>query len=769
MKARNGKYISEAGLKEHMVSYLASKKARHSSQIFSKQGGKGTRPVLEKVLANSEASLKFSAPQKSFLYFSFDNIQKLLKSYRIGGSHKVLAIVVCSILCLLFENGGQNYELQYKSENTPASWYSEYNYVKETDIFVETLSSDILRKCAKVEEEELKVIDKYFEVELKDALDFVANDLDENLKDSVDIKAKAEVAKKRKLCESGHINDNVKSNRTICDRNYCKSRLKGGIIESVPNITDDPMAGNDDKAKMKAKMYLNVPNIVVEDTPKEIPVGAMAINPNGAERISRVLDEIIECADMKNKFSVKLVLKDGKVTKVHDQNSELRKFVVVTSDGLPYKAMIELIKNAHTCAECGKKLRYMAEMTDHMQETHHSEFYQTYGNILPNIGHFHYALTMLRSLVKLEWNIDFEELVKSIHFETPKALFMQEKVTDFRKSLDTYRTVRGAKLRELVTPFVKYAKDNDLEINVDSYLLWKKFFVNSNMYEVIFQIERVYGTSLLLFHASLRANNFNLVNIAKKSFSSLFHINNHPNYSVMDIHTDYFDRKLAEKVPELDEYLKARKCSNFTQKPYAFEPFDERHEEFNKRGLNMQNIQTVDDFKQSFQLVDQYMQMKESVFEDYNIKIDSGNVTSVVDYEQNILKMRVAMRRQSYLNKPERDSGMLSLDNKELNPQLANLVKIAQDQRQENVLKVIRHNDFSSGFTTGVKFKTLKEESEDRLGTDFETQLNILIASEENAELRENLTEYCRVSRLHPEFDEEKIVDDILSRNFSFL
>ena len=43
------------------------------------------------------------------------------------------------------------------------------------------------------------------------------------------------------------------------------------------------MAGNDDKDKIKAKMYLNVPNIVVEDTPKEIPVVDMAISPNGAE------------------------------------------------------------------------------------------------------------------------------------------------------------------------------------------------------------------------------------------------------------------------------------------------------------------------------------------------------------------------------------------------------------------------------------------------------------------------------------------------------
>ena len=111
-----------------------------------------------------------------------------------------------------------------------------------------------------------------------------------------------------------------------------------------------------------------------------------------------------------------------------------------------------------------------------MNETNHNEFFQTYGNIFPNIGHFHYALTMLRSLVKLEWDIDYQELCKAIHFETPKALFMQQKATDFRKSLETYKTVREAKLKELVTPFVKHAKDNKLDINVKSFLMWKKFF-----------------------------------------------------------------------------------------------------------------------------------------------------------------------------------------------------------------------------------------------------------------------------------------------------
>lgn len=35
--------------------------------------------------------------------------------------------------------------------------------------------------------------------------------------------------------------------------------------------------------------------------------------------------------------------------------------------------------------------------------------------------------------------------------------------------------------------------------------------------------------------------------------------------------------------------------------------------------------------------------------------------------------------------------------------------------------------------------------------------------------MRENLKEYYSMAQKHPNFDEEKIVDDILAHNFSFL
>ena len=149
----------------------------------------------------------------------------------------------------------------------------------------------------------MKVIDEYSEHELKDALDFVANDVDENLQDFVDLRARAEISKKRKLCQSGHINDNVRSNRTICDRQHCKSKLKEGKTDNVTSVCDDVHL---DSAE-KAKRYLNVPNVNIDDTPKEMAIGAMAINPNSTDRIAKVLDEIVESADMKNKFSLKII------------------------------------------------------------------------------------------------------------------------------------------------------------------------------------------------------------------------------------------------------------------------------------------------------------------------------------------------------------------------------------------------------------------------------------------------------------------------------
>ena len=348
---------------------------------------------------------------------------------------------------------------------------------------------------------------------------------------------------------------------------------------------------------------------------------------------------------------------------------------------------------------------------------------------------------------------------------------MQQKVKDFHKSVDTFRISHEAKLRELAYPFVKYAKVSNIPRNIDSYYIWKSFFVTDQNYHLVHDIEETYGTGFSLYFSSLRANNFELSESAKKVFSPLFHINNNSNYSIMDIHTDYTDLKCLKSVPELHEYLANRKSTNITGDPFNAEPYDERHEEYNKRGLNLFNIKTVEDFQKAFLLVDEFSNVKDAGFRDIGLKAHGGeNKPNIPNYEPHIKKMRTCMRSNNYLNLPEENSALKSLgSNQLLNPKLLQLKTIANKQKTENILNVMRYNDFDAGFKSGIAISVLKEGHIDRLGTNFEQQVKILIESEENLELREQLREYYDRASNDTSISEEKLIEDILQGTFSFL
>ena len=357
------------------------------------------------------------------------------------------------------------------------------------------------------------------------------------------------------------------------------------------------------KKKSKSTLHHSIENVFLESKPEAKSMGAIPLNPNTPNRIADVLEYIQKQCGIFNTYSTKVVFSnDGKVLKTEtcgNKNGE-RKFIVVTADGLPYKIMIKLINDVFVCLTCKQEFKHIADITEHMKMKDHKEYFQKFGNILPNIGQFHYSLTMLRSYVKLVWNINLSELCKSIHFESPKAQYVQEKVKDFHKSLDTFRISQEAKLCELAYPFVKYARKNKVNTSIESYYLWKKWFVKNESYILVHDIEEVYGTSFSLYHSSIRANNFRYSEIAKQVFSPLFHVNNNSNYAVMDIHTQYLTEICSKRVPDLHEYLSLRKGTNFTGEKFNSEPYDERHEEYNKRGLNMFNIKSIEDFEKLF-------------------------------------------------------------------------------------------------------------------------------------------------------------------------
>ena len=282
--------------------------------------------------------------------------------------------------------------------------------------------------------------------------------------------------------------------------------------------------------------------------------------------------------------------------------------------------MIKILQNNCVCSECDVNFDHPSEITKHLKERHYDEYFQTYGSVL------HYCQAALRALIRVMWDIELEDLAKSIGLESPKALFSFQNGAKFRQSFDLIRQARSANIREMLYPYIQHCLAEHLEIDTEGFLTWKTEHSKSDNFDLIFEIEKYFGTSLQLILSSLRANNEEVLQSSKTVFSSIFHVMNNQNYSMMDIQTEYQDRLMKKKVPGLSEYLSTRKCNNKTGKPYSAEPLDERHEEFNRRGLNLQNVRSLDDFTQNFKICDVYLDMKEACLKENGLS--DGKVES---------------------------------------------------------------------------------------------------------------------------------------------
>ena len=343
LKSRNNNYVSMPGVSEGLVSYISSGKSHYNLQIMQKLGGHGSKPIFERIMKNTENKCKFTIPQNCTVAFTFDNIQQLYRSHRIAyqDQGKVLAIVVCSMLCHLVD-GFEKSKIQYQPDLAPSNWCYNYKYNSKNGASVDKLDEKSLLDCASFNVQDEEMVQKYFEKDLEEQIDIVITDLDDQCKDSVDLELKQTFRKQVKLCEKNHIVENPRSNRKYCDREGCKTLLR--VVESPidPVEVQFPKADHTKTAKeQRSEFYYNMENIETGFKPEELSMGAMEVNPNTSDRIAGVLKTIVE-RDGLTEYSSKVILDDKSITKVQcTTNSTKRKFVIVEADGLPYKGSFQ--------------------------------------------------------------------------------------------------------------------------------------------------------------------------------------------------------------------------------------------------------------------------------------------------------------------------------------------------------------------------------------------------------------------------------------------
>ena len=99
LKARNMKFVSLSGLALSTLVYIYSGRSKQTCNLFSATGAKGSYKLVNAyVLPNSKETSYKHCIDGVTVFYSFDNAQKLFKTWRLHGSaDKSLAMVTTSI------------------------------------------------------------------------------------------------------------------------------------------------------------------------------------------------------------------------------------------------------------------------------------------------------------------------------------------------------------------------------------------------------------------------------------------------------------------------------------------------------------------------------------------------------------------------------------------------------------------------------------------------------------------------------------------------
>ena len=126
------------------------------------------------LLPNSTATSYKSCVDGVTVFYSFDNIQKLSKIWRVYGTQqdKSLAKVATSIIhCypdVLIKS-----DIQYLLRHSPMLWLYKLELNKQTNVLQDTMDKNIIEKIIKLSDEDLDVVLGRWDFTIKLAIDAV--------------------------------------------------------------------------------------------------------------------------------------------------------------------------------------------------------------------------------------------------------------------------------------------------------------------------------------------------------------------------------------------------------------------------------------------------------------------------------------------------------------------------------------------------------------------------------------------------------------------
>ena len=316
MKDRRKDTITPTGVREHIAVYFSSDRNVSVSEIFSKMGTKGSRTTVECIMKNSLETSKFKIPEKSTVFMSFDNVQKLYKIYRLheNTQSKAIGIVVTSVVSIL-PDGLVRSDVQYVLRHNPTLWLHKYEVNLKSLFIVEKLDASALTKITEITDEDLKLVLGRFEYDLSEAMKSVESEMSKEGLDSIDKIVKQTENANSRTCLQGHLNENIRGNRKYCV--FCKETFKEieegneDLFEVVFKEQNGVKKVEIKEAKDKYLIYPNVRNLFPEHDPIIKSNGVVFVNPNRPSRVAKVLKYLQQESGTYRKFVSSLCISEN--------------------------------------------------------------------------------------------------------------------------------------------------------------------------------------------------------------------------------------------------------------------------------------------------------------------------------------------------------------------------------------------------------------------------------------------------------------------------
>ena len=622
--ARNNKFVGPLHFSQGVVKWtLSGSKMAHT--IDGVTTASGTITTLRKVLKDHAENHKNLCFTDNDLDIFSDNTQRKGKTSRVKEDGTTPVNVATNVV-FIQKNPSTNF--QSISQLSPTNWLNQSDdYIANIIKLDEDLNRNAFRPYRYMQVQKLiKHIEKSIKVHGQNIFDTISKLNDIKEKDPT-----------KAIC--GKCDKEISKDCASCP--FCKN--------SSQTISSREL------------LYGDIPHNHPNEKPS-IKIGEIiGVNPNSRTTIKQVLENLC---------------KQGKV-------GTERAWICLGFDGVPYRIASSLRDEILICSSCNKQIdsKHVSFET-HVKNDHPNEeniknsLY--FGDILLAVGAGHMEKNLLLAVFSLCRKIFMETVAGKLGFKSKKAVEFIMNCGNHHISWQIASIVYESFAQELIYEYCIQCKKDELDPSANHFVQWCCSNVKNPNYLLIYDITFNLLLGLRCFRSGIRRNNSKFALAGRQKVAPIMFVGNHIIYRDLLIN----DMKIRVEAPtEVKKYIEDNESFSRSGDPNRGEGGDYITENEN-RHLKSHLSPGVPTLKQWVIAARNHEMLTENrklLFDRIGMKDPGAEESSIFIFEEEILSLRVLVRKSGLLSDPYEEKPLRSLEGKELHPDLVDFLMIAQN------------------------------------------------------------------------------------------